>query len=139
MAGTEKPDFRQADAFMRVARRDLMALTGMLDKVIFADEIFGFHAQQAIEKSLKAWLCAMGQTYPLTHDLNRLLVMLHGLGADVATQWWADEFTVYAQQARYEDGYLDADAPLDRPSILKRVESLLRVVDTAVANAQTDM
>ena len=28
----------------------------MGDVIVFADEIFGFHAQQAIEKSLKAWL-----------------------------------------------------------------------------------
>jgi HEPN domain-containing protein len=139
MAGIEKPDFKQAQAFMRVARRDLTALAGMLDKLIFADEIFGFHAQQAVEKCLKAWLCAVGQTYPLTHDLSRLLVLLQGSGADVAALWWADEFTVYAQQARYEDGYMDADAPLDRSSILKRVEDLLLLADAAVANTQTKL
>ena len=124
MAGTQKPDFRQAQAFARVARRNLTALTGMLDRAVFAGEIFGFHTQQAIEKCLKAWLCALGQTYPFTHDLNRLLVLLQGLGADVAAMWWADEFTVYAQQARYKDGYLDPDAAMDRLSILRGVEGL---------------
>lgn len=56
MVDTKKkqPDFRQSQAFIRVAQRDMMALTGMQDKEMFADEIFGFHAQQVIEKSLKA-------------------------------------------------------------------------------------
>ena len=135
MADTKQPDSRQAQAFMLVARRDMTALTGMLDKAVFAEEIFGFHAQQAIEKSLKAWLCAQGQTYPFTHDLNRLLVILQASGADVAALWWADEFTIYAQQARYEDGYLDSDAPLDRPSILKQVEGLLLMADAAVGSS----
>ena len=121
---------------MRVAHRDVTALAGMLDKAVFADEIFGFHAQQTIEKSLKAWLCAVGQTYPFSHDLNRLLVMLQSVGADVEALWWADEFTVFAQQARYEDSHLDSDAPLDRPSILKQLGSLMLLADTALASAQ---
>ncbi|WP_372703813.1 hypothetical protein [Candidatus Accumulibacter contiguus] len=32
----------------------------MIDNPLFADEIFGFHAQQAIEKALKAWLATAG-------------------------------------------------------------------------------
>ena len=132
MADTNQPDFRQAQAFIRVAQRDMTALAGMRDREVFADAIFGFHAQQVIEKCLKAWLCALGQIYPYTHDLNRLLVMLQGLGVDVDSYGWADEFTVYAQQARYEDGYLDADAPLDRPLILAQVENLPRTANSVV-------
>lgn len=85
---------------------------------------------------MKAWLCALGQTYPFTHDLNRLLVILQNAGAEVTPLWWADEFTPYAQQARYEDGLLDSDTALDRPSVLKRVEGLLLLAAAAVANAQ---
>ena len=47
-------DIKQADAMMRMAHRDMVALHGMRDAAVFADEIFGFHVQQAIEKSLKA-------------------------------------------------------------------------------------
>lgn len=36
--------------------KDLRALQGMSDPDVFADEVFGFHAQQAAEKALKAWL-----------------------------------------------------------------------------------
>ncbi len=48
------PDIKQAAAMLRIAQRDLAALYGMADAAVFADEIFGFHAQQAIEKCLKA-------------------------------------------------------------------------------------
>jgi HEPN domain-containing protein len=53
------PDIKQAAAMLRIAQRDLAALQGMADAAVFADEIFGFHAQQAIEKCLKAWMCAL--------------------------------------------------------------------------------
>ena len=32
-----------------------------------------YHAQQCVEKALKAWLIARKQPYPLTHDLRLLL------------------------------------------------------------------
>lgn len=44
-----------------MAEKDHTALQGMLDTQIFADEIFGFHAQQAAEKALKAWLSLIEQ------------------------------------------------------------------------------
>ena len=47
-------DFEHARALLRMAHKDFNALTGMLDNAVFADEIFGFHVQQAVEKALKA-------------------------------------------------------------------------------------
>jgi hypothetical protein len=40
---------KQADAMLRMAQRDQKALSGMLDADVFADEIFCFHVQQAVE------------------------------------------------------------------------------------------
>ena len=45
---------------LAMARKDLVALAGMGDLKVFADEIFGFHAQQATEKALKSWLATLG-------------------------------------------------------------------------------
>lgn len=104
----------------------------MLNVEVFADEIFGFHVQQAVEKCLKAWLCTYAVAFPFTHDINRLLVMLRDAGAQVDALWWADEFTIFAQQARYEDGYLQPDAPLERTVLLQRVDSLAALVNGAV-------
>lgn len=127
------PDIKQAAAMLRIAHRDLAALRGMSDSAVFADEIFGFHAQQAIEKCLKAWMCALGLSYPFTHQINRLLVLLRDAGADVEALWWADEFTLFAHQARYEEGHIEADVPLERPTICTQISQLLLRVETIVA------
>ncbi len=46
----------RAVAFLEMARRDLAATQAMADRHVFAVEVFGFHAQQAVEKALKAWI-----------------------------------------------------------------------------------
>jgi len=74
--GSSMSDPKQARLLLAAAERDFAALRGMGDATIFADEIFGFHAQQATEKLLKAWLASLGETYPLSHDLASLLDML---------------------------------------------------------------
>ena len=126
-------DIKQAGAMLRMANRDLTALRGMGDPSVFADEIFGFHAQQTVEKSLKAWMCALGLNYPFTHHINRLLVLLRDAGVDVETFWWTDEFTIFAHQARYEEGHIEPDAPLERDSVVARVAFLLARVEAAIA------
>ena len=45
-----------------------------------SDEVFGFHIQQAAEKSLKAWLALLGEVYPLTHNLELFLDRLDDRG-----------------------------------------------------------
>lgn len=43
----------EARYLLSAAVKDLRALQGMSDGSVFADEIFGFHAQQAVEKALR--------------------------------------------------------------------------------------
>ena len=57
-------DRSQALVLLAVARLEFKALGGMKDAAVFADEIFGFHAQQVAKKSIKAWLSLLGETYP---------------------------------------------------------------------------
>ena len=118
-------DFEHAHAMLRMAHKDFNALTGMLDNLLFADEIFGFHVQQAIEKTLKAWLCAYGVAYPPTHDLARLLTLLEKTGADIEQFWPLVQFTIFAVQARYEEGLADLDEPLERMTEIENVRALL--------------
>ena len=56
-------DHKHAAMLVSMARKDLKALSAMRDRDNFDDEIFGFHAQQALEKSLKAWLALIGVIY----------------------------------------------------------------------------
>lgn len=59
-----------ADAWLRQARDDLKSA-----EVLLAVKIYGmvcFHAQQAVEKGLKALLAAAAQPIPRIHNLIRL-------------------------------------------------------------------
>ncbi|MFO7899062.1 MAG: HEPN domain-containing protein [Planctomycetota bacterium] len=65
-----------------------------------------FHAQQAAEKYLKAYLASRGTDFPFTHNLARLV--------DVCSQDAAEfnellasaaELTPYAVELRYDDGF----------------------------------
>ena len=96
----------------------------MSDADIFADEIFGFHAQQAVEKLFKAWLALLGRTYPPIHDLSELLSMLIECQSDAARFDPLIEYTPYAVQFRYGVGD-SGSVPLDRHTALQRTEALL--------------
>jgi HEPN domain-containing protein len=116
-------DPKQAEVLVEAAGRDISALRGMLDKSVFADEIFGLHTQQAAEKLLKAWLALMGEVYPLTHNLELLLDILQERG--VATEQFRSlvEYTPFAGRIRYGAGD-PSDGQLDRIVALKRIEAL---------------
>ncbi|MBS3963596.1 MAG: HEPN domain-containing protein [Methylomonas sp.] len=129
-------DIEQAKSLMRIVRRDFNAVLGMADSPLFADEIFGFHAQQAVEKALKAWLCTQNQLYPLTHELPRLLALLGKIGADVEAFMDLDELTTYAVEARYAEGE-PGEPCLNRSDVIRKVGALLAHVDSVVAAATT--
>ena len=102
-------DLEQAHAMLRMAHKDFNALVGMGENALFADEIFGFHVQQAAEKALKAWLCTCGGgTYPSTHELARLLTLLENHGAEVEAFWPLVEYTMFEAQGQV---FLDHTGP----------------------------
>ena len=78
-----------------------------------------FHAQQAVEKSLKAVLSANGIEFRSTHDLVTLLDLLqdNDVPAPPAAEQ-LDELNPYAVEARY--GMIDPDG-LDRVQTLTTV------------------
>ena len=116
-------DVKQARELVRAAARDISALRGMNDPEVFADEIFGLHTQQAAEKLLKAWLALLGEVYPLTHNLELLLSILHERDVDTEELKPLVEYTPYAGRIRYEAGY-PSGQPLNRANALRRVEAL---------------
>ena len=56
----------QCRMFLDMAHKDFKALHVMMDPDAVADEIFGFHVQQAVEKAIKAWLVRLGIIFPKT-------------------------------------------------------------------------
>ena len=109
------------------AQKDLKAIRNMTDSGIFADEVFGFHAQQAVEKTLKAWIALLGGQYPFVHDLDALLNTLQKLGADVETLRNIIELNAFAVQFRYE-AFESPDEPLDRRSVTVEAVALFQKV-----------
>lgn len=128
-------DLEHARELVGAAERDASALRGMGDAAIFADEIFGFHVQQAAEKLLKAWLASRGETYPLSHDLAALLDMLNVGGADVAHFGGLVDYTRYAVRLRYAPTDPGTD-PLDRRQAIEWVEALLAAVRRRLARPE---
>lgn len=118
MSGVE-----EALHLLAMAGKDLLALKNMTDEEAFVDEIFGFHAQQAVEKSLKAWITALGKEHTYKHDLRQLLIRLKELGMDVADLWSFIDLNDFAVQFRYEE-YEYADVPLDRQAMINKVQAL---------------
>lgn len=112
----------------RMAGKDLKALKAMTNADAFDDEIFGFHAQQAVEKSLKAWIAALGGTFGFTHDLRMLLLTLRDLGCEIEPLRALIRLNVYAVQFRYEP-VESFSGDIDRPALIARVEALHDQVD----------
>jgi len=86
-------------------------------------EASGFHAQQAVEKSLKAWIIGAGGTIDRTHDVRRLLLVLHDMELDVDCYRELIFLNSFAVQFRYE-AMEEEDVPLDRTDTLNKVENL---------------
>ena len=128
-------DLEQARMLLAAAERDHPALHGMDDPAVFADEIFGFHAQQAVEKLLKAWLASLGETYPLSHDLASLLDMLSAHDPDIARFDALVDYTRYAVRLRYAAADSSAK-PLDRGETVGQVDVLLEEVRWRLAEAE---
>ncbi|MGB7086644.1 MAG: HEPN domain-containing protein [Phormidesmis sp.] len=127
-------DLVQAKNLLDAAQRDLNATTGMLESKLFADEIFGFHVQQTIEKSLKAWLSILGEVYPLTHDLSLLLRRLEGQGCDISAYIELSEFSAFARQIRYMGLGKDEEA-IERQRTLEQIERLYFFVESILKSS----
>ena len=119
-------DLKCVLVLLAAADRDIEILQLMHDSTGGSDEIFGFHAQQAAEKSLKAWLALLGEVYPLTHDLDALIERLSGRNADVGRYRELTAYSAFAVQFRYEG--MTEGISIDREHALHLVSALLQQV-----------
>ena len=77
-------------------------MVSVADSEVVADEIIGFHIQQAIEKAIKASLTRLGIQYEFTHDLSILYRQAENSGLTLPASIDAvEELTVFAVQFRY--------------------------------------
>jgi HEPN domain-containing protein len=106
-----------AQLLLTKAKQDHYAMNCLLDDPSAPDEAVGFHAQQAVEKSLKAVLALRSVEYARTHQLQRLATLLRNAGIFCPPQ--IDEavaLTPYAVDLRYDMLPVrdDTASPFDR-------------------------
>lgn len=68
---------RLIETLMRKARADYGVLLKLGPKRDEYDLFFGLHAQQAVEKALKAVIATSGAEFPLTHNIAALLDIIN--------------------------------------------------------------
>ena len=126
------PQREEAARLLRLARRDQAACNALLGAPGVAVAVAFFHAQQAVEKALKAVMCLRGLEYRRTHDLEELAGQL----ADANCQPTVEEaelrlLTPYAVEYRYDD---------EAPELLAPAQALVIVAAVlAWADGQTSL
>jgi HEPN domain-containing protein len=98
----EKTDLTRG--WLRRAASDLIALDASLDAG--ALDAACFHAQQAAERYLKAYLIYTGLEFPFTHNLSKLVELC--AQADVSFRTLlplVESLTPYAVELRYDDEF----------------------------------
>jgi HEPN domain-containing protein len=115
----------EAEGLLMLAAADLETAEASSDPLIFREGAWGFWMRQAIEKALKAWLVLLGETPPLTPDLDRLLLSLEQHGVNIAPFQELTQFTIYAVQFRYDP--TSEPLGLDRPPFQRMVHALSKL------------
>jgi HEPN domain-containing protein len=104
------------------ARDDAAAMRRMAEDAEIADSIVGFHAQQAIEKWIKALLASNQVGFNPRHDLDYHLVDLLEPAVDQFPfeRVQLTALTEYAVQQRYDEA--PSGQPLDRNATVGLVD-----------------
>jgi HEPN domain-containing protein len=110
-------EFEEAGRLLKAGRSDLRALEALAADPKQEDDVVGFHAQQAVEKSLKAVIITLSADLPFTHDLSFLLDILAeqtvSVPDPVAHSDWLTPWAVAARYGARATASLDRSAALD--------------------------
>jgi len=99
---------------LALAREDLAAAEALDRAEGVSDAPVGFHAQQAIEKALKASIAGRDTDFPFTHDIGLLMQLCQDAGLELPADLTdADRLTPYAAAIRYGLGNPAAVATQD--------------------------
>jgi HEPN domain-containing protein len=120
-----------AARFARKAGSDEIALAKLTDDPNVPDDLIGFHAQQGLEKLLKAALAHAGVAPPHIHDLGELVARLADVGlSPPVSASEARALVPWAVEFRYDDVL---DERLDRAAAIRAVADLREWVDGLLA------
>lgn len=126
---SSEPELSETSRILiRKAEEDATAVREFARNPEIADSIIGFHAQQAVEKWLKAVTAASGVRHSAIHDIDRLIEIVEATGVDVSLD--RDRLAVLTQYAvplRYDE-LLDAES-LEREVLVVLVDEVAAWVD----------
>ena len=119
----------QRDQLLAKAADDQKAMLVLAADAGTSDATVGFHAQQAVEKCLKALLCHLRVNYQKNHDLVMLLDAItdarQPVPADVDNCKYLEP---YAVRFRYDDIPVGEQNPLNRLAVQQDVECVRKWV-----------
>ena len=119
-----------ARRFLALTDRDMKTVHLLIAAPDSDDQAIGFHAQQAIEKCLKAVLSANQHAFRKTHDLAELLDLLRDKGCALPPSAESlDALNPFAVTLRYD---LFEAEPVDRDWIAKVVAEVRGWAETEV-------
>lgn len=119
------PELELALISLAKAEQDLIAVRKWLADEDIADEIIGFHIQQAIEKSLKAVLLRRAIDYPHTHNLRLLVDLCRANDIQIPSEFLeVDVFNRYAVRWRYDLLPPTTETALDRKAAYDLAERI---------------
>jgi len=113
------------ELLMRKARQDEFTMQKLIPDPASPDDVIGFHAQQAVEKMLKAVLAINSVRYRRTHDLVELLDILRGNAISYPED--IEEIrrlTPFAVAFRYDDVPDEPEQAFDRAWVLQCVRKV---------------
>lgn len=119
-----------ADQWLGLAGQDLAVVRLAFREESISDQAFGFHVQQAIEKSFKAVIATRSSLPPPIHDLVRLMErsgQQHPFDVDAL-----DELSPYAS-AMQQPGLPSPPRRLDRKQALDQAWQVWRWAEELVA------
>ena len=125
------PDARDfALTLIHKATQDELIITRLLKDPKVADEVLGFHLQQAVEKRLKAVLALNDVPFRRTHNIAYLTTLLEQNDVDLpACREEIEMLSPWAGDARYDYSF---EGVLDRPTVLGLLASVASWSDSLV-------
>jgi HEPN domain-containing protein len=91
-----------AAELLELAADDEAAARALISAGSVTESIIGFHAQQTVEKALKATLASRGVEFPFSHDLARLMELCDSAGVPLPSALDdVDRLTPYGVRLRY--------------------------------------
>jgi HEPN domain-containing protein len=125
----DQPEIGTPADWLRCARSDLALARIQRPTEVLLDALC-FHAQQAVEKSLKAVLLSRGIHFPYTHDIARLITLVQQ-----ANILWSEELDQAADLSEYasEGRYPGSAEPVSEEEYRQAILTAERMLAWAVS------